>query len=175
MRLQKSIKETSASIKALKQNASYTFEMALHDWLEECSLQYPNISRLITFAALIPPSTAEVERLFSLMKLVKTPIRKRLLPDNLADCIRISKFGKFSDDDKENIMKRWYKERDRKVESFSKWLNYFIFRNISLVILMRYSCLVLKIFIRVWSQWTGSFHYGFFLEHKFGTWYRTKM
>ena len=70
-------------------------------------IDYPDITTVLVLAALIPPSTAEVERSFSLMNLILTPLRKRLLPENLGHCMRICKFRKLTDADFDEILKRW--------------------------------------------------------------------
>ena len=66
----------------------------LEDWCTDNKLisMYQDITKIIEMAALIPPSTAEVERLFSLMNLISTPQRKRLSAENLGHCIRICKY-----------------------------------------------------------------------------------
>ena len=49
-------------------------------------------SSTVEMASLISPSTAEVERSFSLMNLISTPPRKRLSAENLGHCMRIWNF-----------------------------------------------------------------------------------
>ena len=75
-----------------KQN--YNFEIMLKDWCTDNKLisMHQDITKIIEMAALIPPSTAEVERSFSLMNLISTPLRKRLSAENLGHCMRICKF-----------------------------------------------------------------------------------
>ena len=75
-----------------KQN--YNFEIMLKDWCTDNKLisMHQDIIKIIEMAALIPPSTAEVERSFSVMNLVSTPLRKRLSDENLCHCMRICKF-----------------------------------------------------------------------------------
>ena len=51
----------------------------------------PNITKVLTLAASIPPSTAEVECTFSLMKFICTQTRKQLSHENLGACMRIGK------------------------------------------------------------------------------------
>ena len=41
-------------------------------------LHYANITKIILFIALIPPSTAEVERTFLLLNLISTPLTRSL-------------------------------------------------------------------------------------------------
>ena len=49
---------------------------------------HQDITKIIEMAALIPSSTAEVERSFSLMNLISTPLRKRLSAENLGHCTK---------------------------------------------------------------------------------------
>ena len=75
-----------------KQN--YNFEIMLKDWCTDNKLisMHQDIIKIIEMAALIPPSTAEVERSFSLMNFISTPLHKRLSAENLGHCMRIYKF-----------------------------------------------------------------------------------
>ena len=60
----------------------------LKQWTESgCATRHPDIKRILNLAALIPPSTAEVERTFSLMKLICTKLGNRLSQENLRACI----------------------------------------------------------------------------------------
>ena len=68
------IRELEREADTLKHNQIYTCDLLPKDW------------------CLIPPSTKEVERSFSLMNLILTPLRKRLLPENLSHCMHICKF-----------------------------------------------------------------------------------
>ena len=69
-------KERDSFIK--KQN--YNFEIMLKDWCTDNKLisMHQDITKIIEMAALISPSTAEVERSFSLMNLISTPLCKCL-------------------------------------------------------------------------------------------------
>ena len=88
------IRELEREADTLKHNQIYTFNLLLKDWCADpaLTLAYPDITKLLKLAALIPPSTAEVERSFLLMNLILTPLRKRLLPENLSHCMHICKF-----------------------------------------------------------------------------------
>ena len=51
----------------------------LEQWmLSKYAIRHPNITKVLTLAALIPSSTAEVERTFNFMKLICARARKRL-------------------------------------------------------------------------------------------------
>ena len=101
-------------IASLKKNQIYTFEEMLLNWMSHsAAVRHPAITRILHLAALIPPSTAEIERSFSLMNLISTPLRKRLKQESLDHCMRICKFPrKLTDDDYEEILKRWLKADD---------------------------------------------------------------
>lgn len=90
---------------------------------DDAATCHTEITRLLTLAALVPPSTAEVERTFSLMKLICMRLQNRLKQSNLANCMRICKFPVVLDDsDYANILKLWLeadetKSKKRKVAS----------------------------------------------------------
>ena len=61
---------------------------------------------ILNLAALIPPSTAEVERSFSLVKFICTRLQARLTQENLSHCMRIGKFRSLMQKDHKEILKR---------------------------------------------------------------------
>ena len=66
----------------------YSFEVMLKQWAESgCATRHPDLTRILNLAALIPPSTAEDERMFNLMKLICTKLRNSLSQENLGACI----------------------------------------------------------------------------------------
>ena len=86
--LDKNIKSLKTKTEKLKKTKDYSFEVMLKQWTElGCATRHPDIKRILNLAALIPPSTAEVERTFSLMKLICTKLRNRLSQENLRACI----------------------------------------------------------------------------------------
>ena len=89
-----------------KQN--YNFEIKLKDWCTDNKLisMYQNITKIITVASLIPPSTAEVERSFSLMNLIWTPLCKCLSGENLGYYMRIWKFPRNLTENYQQILSR---------------------------------------------------------------------
>ena len=104
------IRELEREADTLKHNQIYTCDLLPKDWCADPALSsaYPDITTLLKLAALIPPSTAEVERSFSLMNLILAPLRKRLLPENLSHCMRICKFPRaLSDFDYKEILQHW--------------------------------------------------------------------
>ena len=51
--------------------------------------RYPDLLRLFKFSMLIPPSTANVERGFSVLALLSTKQRNRLKPENFEKLMRL--------------------------------------------------------------------------------------
>ena len=92
------MKQRTASLEKERVNLikkqNYNFEIMLKDWCTENKFisMHQDIAKIIEMAAQIPPSTAEMERSFSLMNLISTPLRKRLSAENLGHCMRICKF-----------------------------------------------------------------------------------
>ena len=69
---------------------------------------HQGITKIIEMATLIPPSTAEVERSFSLINLISTPLCKRLSAENLVHCMRICTFPRsLTENDYQKILSRW--------------------------------------------------------------------
>ena len=103
-------------IATLKKRLAYTFEEVLKNWMgHSASVRHPAITRILNLAALIPPSTAEVERSFSLMNLISTPLRRRLNQESLGQCMRVCLFPrKLTNADYENILKSWLQADDTK-------------------------------------------------------------
>ena len=62
----------------------------------KCAIQYPNITKVLTLAALIPPSTVEVERNLNLIKIICTRTTKRLNHENLDACMHTCKYKELS-------------------------------------------------------------------------------
>ena len=79
---------------------------------------HQDITKIIEMAAVIPPSTAEVERSFSLMNLISTPLRKRLSAENQGHCTRICKFPRsLTENDYQQILSRWLEGAGTKSKS----------------------------------------------------------
>ena len=69
IKLDKNIKTLQFRIEELEKKNIYTFEIMLKQWVElGFESRHPELSMILNLAALIPPSTAEVEWSFSLMK-----------------------------------------------------------------------------------------------------------
>lgn len=69
------------------------FEMWHPDRHETMAAAYPILSPLLARLIVLPASSAEVERVFSTMNRIKTPVRNRLLTTTLDSLIRISMDG----------------------------------------------------------------------------------
>ena len=84
IKIEKSIKTLVNEKESLPKKQNYSFEVMSEQWMEsDYAVRHSEITKLLILAALIPPSTAEVERTFSLMKLICTKLRKRLTNENL--------------------------------------------------------------------------------------------
>ena len=113
--LDKNIKSLKTKIEKLTKTKYYSFEVMLKQWAESgCTNRHPDIMRILNLVALIPPSTAEVERTFRPMKLICTKLRNRLSQENLGACIRIGKFRELTEKDFHSIMEKWLKADDTK-------------------------------------------------------------
>ena len=111
--IEKNIKKYESEKHLLSKKQNYSFEVALEQWIgSNYAERHPEITKLLNLAALIPPSTAEVERSFSLMKLICTKLRKRLTNENLTALMRICKYQ--GDIDYEDIKNTWLKADDTK-------------------------------------------------------------
>ena len=87
-------------------NYYYSFGILLEQWMtSEYALWHLNITKVLTLAVLITPSNAEVERTFSLMKLIHNRIRKRLSHENPGAFMRICKYKELCDCDFQKIQR----------------------------------------------------------------------
>ena len=116
--LEKKLKDCEEEISKESTSQKYTFEIMFRQWMRsKHSSRHPEMTKLLNLAALIPPSTAEVERIFSLVNLIVTPLRKKLDVATVAQCVRICKYGKFSEGDFKEILDRWLGAEDTKSKS----------------------------------------------------------
>ena len=100
-------------LKALRKTQKASFKLILQKWLSRgFGTKHPTV--LLEYAALIPPSTAEIERAFSTMKLICTRLRKTLTTNNLSHCTRISKFHELTDDDFRKMVQIWLSTENAK-------------------------------------------------------------
>lgn len=81
--------------------------------------QYPEIMQIFKLSLLIPPSTANVERGFSVLNLVHTKQRNRLAVKSLDRILRIALVGpdKLEDDTYEVLINN-YREKPRRIVLF---------------------------------------------------------
>ena len=104
----------------LIKNQNYSFEITLKDWRTDNKLisMHQDITKIKEMTTLIPPRTAAMERSFSLMKLISTPLRKRLSAENLRHCMTICKFPRrLSENNYQQILSRWLKGAGTKSKS----------------------------------------------------------
>ena len=93
IKIEKSIKTLENEKESLSKKQNYSFEVMLEQWMgSDYAVRHYEITKLLILAALIPPSTAEVERSFSLMKLICTKLHKWLTKENLMALMRICKY-----------------------------------------------------------------------------------
>ena len=125
IKIEKSIKTLENEIESLSKKQNYSFEVMLEQWLgSDYAVRHCEITKLLILASLIPPSTTEVERSFSLIKLTCTKLRKRLTNENLTELMRICKYkGKIN---YKEIKELWLnadetKLKKRHVESRLRW------------------------------------------------------
>ena len=116
LKLEKNIKESEKEVEILEKKQKYSFDKMLFAWMENAAaVRHPDMTRLLEIAALIPSSTAEVERSFSLMKLTSTRLRNRMNQETLRDCMRICKFYHELDETHyRKILEKWLKAEDTK-------------------------------------------------------------
>ena len=92
----------------------------LKDWCTGNKLMsmHHNITKIIEMATLAPPSTAEVERSFSLMNLISPPLCKCSSAENLGHCMRICKFPRsLTKSDYQQILSQWLEGAGTKSKS----------------------------------------------------------
>ena len=78
---------------------------------------YPDLLKLLKYALLITPSTANVERGFSILTLLLTKQRNRLLPQNLDRLMRLNLLGyDFDDKTWELLVDRFRDGKERRVD-----------------------------------------------------------
>ena len=81
------------------------------------ALRHANVTKMLLFTAFIPPSMAEVEWTFSLLKLISTSPRKSLTSEHISHCMRISKYGQLNNHDYDTIWKKWLDADDTKLKT----------------------------------------------------------
>ena len=105
---EKGFAEKAIELEGISKNQMYIFDIMMSQWCSSpFSKKHSDITRLITVAALIPGSTAEAERSFSLMKLVCTKLRNSLSTKSIGQLMRICKFGPISDGQFDEIFEKW--------------------------------------------------------------------
>ena len=96
--IKNNIKKLEKEIESLKKIFVILLRPPQKNWFEaSLSVRHKDISIILELAGLIPPSTAEVECWFSLMKLICTKFRKSMTAQTLSNCMRICKFRQLTD------------------------------------------------------------------------------
>ena len=112
----KRIKVFKKEVESLTKQQVYTYEIMLSQWIRSpIATHLADITLCLNLAALIPPSTAEVERSFSLMKLICTRLRSRLSQENLGRSMRICKFRDLTETDIKAIFDKWMNADSTKI------------------------------------------------------------
>ena len=76
LKMQKRLSEAEHMLVNMEKNKIFSFSVLLQSWLSSgLEVRHPNISKLMRLAAIIPGSTAKVERSFSLMNRLSTDSR----------------------------------------------------------------------------------------------------
>ena len=92
IKVEKTIQKLEEKVATLGNQQDYIFDILFKSWmLSPFSDRHKDITTIILLRSLISPLTAEVERSFSLMKLICTWLRNRLLTKSLSHCMRICK------------------------------------------------------------------------------------
>ena len=106
IKMEKNIQKLEQNVVILGNQQDYTFDILLTSWmLSPFSDHHKDMKTIIVLGSLIPPSTAEVEQSFRLMKLICAGVRNRLLTENLSHCMRICKFRDLTADEYEQILR----------------------------------------------------------------------
>ena len=108
-----SLKDPEAYINTYKINSLDVYKFLATNG---CLSQFKNLGKLFKISLLIPPSTSNVERGFSVMNLVCTPLRTSLNEANLDRFMRICINGpkKFNDKDIEKMVDNFKRTKDNR-------------------------------------------------------------
>ena len=106
LKIEKNIQKLDEKMATLGNQQDYTFDMLLKSWMLSPFSDYcRDMTTIILVGSMIHPSTVEVEWSFSLMKLICTQLKNRLLTKNLSHCMRICKFRDLRADEYQQILK----------------------------------------------------------------------
>ena len=96
----KTLKTMEKDLKVLRKTQKASLKVIHQKWfLRGFGTKHPTVSLMLEYAALIPHSTSQVERVFFTMKLICTRLWKNLTTNSLSHYTRISKFLELTDDD----------------------------------------------------------------------------
>ena len=106
IKMEKNTQKLEENVVILGNQQDYTFDIVLTScMLSPFSDHHKDMKTIIVLGSLIPPSTAEVEQSFRLMKLICAGVRNRLLTENLSHCMRICKFRDLTADEYKQILR----------------------------------------------------------------------
>ena len=110
----KKIKNLEKEIDILQNMQTFSFDVMLQEWCHDLYVTSKTyeVTKMLFLPALIPPSIAEVERTFSLIKWICT----RLTQASLVHCMRISKSRTLSSKDYKDILKHWLRAEETKTK-----------------------------------------------------------
>ena len=114
----KKIKNLEKEMYIFQWMQTFSFDVMLQVWCQDLTLraEHPDVTKMLFLATLIPPSTSEIERTFSLMKLLCTRLRILLTQASLVHCMRISKYRTLSSKDYKDILKHWLRADETKTK-----------------------------------------------------------
>ena len=121
IKIEKNIQKLEEKVVTLCHQQGYTFHKLLKFWmLSPFSNRHKDIITIILLGWLISLLTAEVERSFSLMKLIWTWLRNRLLTKNLSHGMRICKSRDLRADEYEQVLRLLLKADETKNKQTDK-------------------------------------------------------
>jgi len=113
------VRDVDPVLQALKKDGKFGTQALLRQFVLQPSNQrmFPETIKLANFALSLPVSTAECERNFSLMNIIKTALRNRIGEERLQDLMRVALGPALNDKalDWQAILFTWYKAKSRKV------------------------------------------------------------
>ena len=113
------VRDADPVLAALKKDGKFGTQALLRQFVNQPSNQrmFPETIKLANYALSLPVSTAECERCFSLMNIIKTALRNRIGEERLADLMRVALGPELTDKalDWNAMLFIWYRTKDRKV------------------------------------------------------------
>ena len=115
IKVEKNVQKLEEKVATLGNQQDYTFDILLKSlMLSLFSDCHKDMTTIILLGSLIPPLTAKVVQSFSLMKLIYSLLRNRLLTKNLSHCTRICKSRYLRADEQDENLRLWLKADESK-------------------------------------------------------------